>query len=242
MRFLIFLRSFISVMVLFPVWTLVLCSLNIFHNIVWGNRRINDLMIGHWASYACWVFGVKVRAEGLEHIPPGGCLFLFNHRSFFDIFALQSTVPTLRFGAKIELFSIPVFGTSMRKIGALPIARGNLEKVIEVYKKAEPRLRQGERFALSPEGGRNTSSEKLLPFKSGPFVFALSAQAPIVPCVIFGADEVWPKGALIPQTRRWSSTITVRFLPAVDVSSYSIANKGDLQARVFRMMRESLEP
>lgn len=241
MRIFIFLRSLIVVTVIFPFWTVVLCSLNIVHNLLWGNRRINDLMIGHWARFACKVFGVHVVAEGIENVPQSGCLFLFNHRSFFDIFAIQGLVPKIRFGAKIELFKIPIFGLAMKRIGALPIARGKVEEVIRVYKEAEPRLQRGEQFALSPEGGRNTSDQELLPFKSGPFIFAISAGAPVVPVLVFGADQVWPKGTIVPQTQVWSSTITVKFLPPVEAKSFTLDTKADLQAKVYSAMKAGFQ-
>lgn len=241
MRVLIILRSLLSVLVLFPVWTTTLSLIAIVQTLLWNNRPFGDLLTGHWGRFSCWLFGVNVVIEGRENIPAGGCLFLFNHRSFFDIFALQGAVPSIRFGAKIELFKIPIFGLSMRRMGALPIARGRLMDVIAVYKKAESRMRAGEKFALSPEGGRNTTDQKLLPFKSGPFIFAISAHAPIVPTVIFGADDVWPKGTLVPQTKKWRSTVVVRFLPAVATESYTIENRSALQEVVYSQMKESIE-
>ncbi len=241
MRVLIFLRSLFVVLLLFPIWTGFLSAMLIVHSFLLNTRSLSDFVIGQWGRFSCRVFGVRVVVEGLENIPAGGCLFLFNHRSFFDIFALQGVVPNMRFGAKIELFKIPVFGTSMRRMGALPIARGNLMEVIEVYKKAESRMRNGERFALSPEGGRNTTEKKLLPFKAGPFIFAISAHAPIVPTLIFGADEVWPKGTLVPQTKKWGSIVVIRFLPPVPTTSSTIERRGELQEVVFQKMKESLD-
>lgn len=241
MRILIFLRSLLSVFIFFPLWTVTLASLTILHSLVWNNRKVSDWIIGHWARSSCWLFGVTVLVEGLENVPAGGCLFLFNHRSFFDIFALQGVIPSLRFGAKIELFKIPIFGLSMRRMGALPIARGKLSEVISVYKAAESRMRAGERFALSPEGGRNTTGQNLLPFKSGPFIFAISAAAPIVPTLVFGAEAVWPKGSLVPATRNWSSKVVVRFLPPVESSKYEMESRASLQKVAFEAMKDSLD-
>lgn len=241
MRALIFLRSLISVLFFFPFWTGFLAALTVIHSFVWNNRRVSDRIIGNWARSSCRFFGVTVVVEGIENIPKGGCLFLFNHRSFFDIFALQGVVPSLRFGAKIELFKIPIFGTAMRRMGALPIARGNLNEVIAVYKKAEGRMRAGERFALSPEGGRNTTGQNLLPFKSGPFIFAISASAPIVPTLVFGADDVWAKGSLVPAQKKWRYKIVVRFLPPIDASQFTIENRGAAQEVTFKAMKESLD-
>lgn len=230
----------ISAVILFPLWTFSLAALTFIHCVVWGHRKVADWIIGVWGKGSCLLFGTKVVVEGLENVPAGGCLFLFNHRSFVDIFALQGVVPSLRFGAKIELFRIPLFGLAMRRAGALPIARGNLTEVINVYKAAESRMRAGEKFALSPEGGRNTTGEKLLPFKSGPFIFAISAAAPIVPTIVFGADEVWPKGSLVPAQSKWRYTVVVRFLPPIDSSKFTIEQRSAAQEVTFKAMKESL--
>lgn len=243
---LVYARSTFSVLVLFPIWAIIMCSLNLLNNFTIQNRAINDWMISRWCRVNCWMFGVKIRTHGLENLPRGTCLLLFNHTSFFDIFAIQSTVPDVRFGAKIELFKIPLFGPAMRRIGVLPIARGRLEEVLKVYKAAESRAAAGERFALAPEGGRNSGDTPLLNFKSGPFLFAVSAQTPIVPVVVDGAREVWPKGSLIPQTLGLRTFIDLYFLPVVPVAGVAPENKQKLQAQTYlemsAKMRELGEP
>jgi len=237
----VFARSIFSIFVIFPIWAAVMCSLNILNNVTIQNRAINDWMISRWCRVNCWMFGVRIKVFGLEHVPPGTCLLLFNHTSFFDIFAIQSTIPDVRFGAKIELFKIPLFGPAMRRIGVLPIARGDLEEVLRVYKAAEVRAAAGERFALAPEGGRNSSEKALLNFKSGPFLFAVSAQTPIVPVVVHGAREVWPKGHLIPQTIAWTTDVELHFLPLIPVAGFSSDNKSQLQAKAYAEMSSKMK-
>lgn len=244
------LRSIFVTLVIFPIWTVLMCSVNILHNLVWGNRAINDWMISRWCRVNCWLYGVRVKCFGLENLPSGSCLLLFNHTSFFDIFSIQSVIPGVRFGAKIELFKIPVFGPAMRRIGVLPIARGDLESVMRVYKAAESRAAQGEKFALAPEGGRNTGGgNPLLPFKSGPFIFAMSAHTPILPVVVKGAREVWPKGRLIPQTDAWTSEIELHFLDLIPTTepghsfekSKLTEMKNRLQQEVFVAMADKMD-
>lgn len=236
----VYARSVFAVLVIFPLWTIVMCSLNLLNNFTIQNRAINDWMISRWCRVNCWMFGVKLRAHGAQNLPAGTCLLLFNHTSFFDIFAIQSLVPDVRFGAKIELFRIPLFGPAMRRIGVLPIARGRLEEVLRVYKEAEPRAAAGEKFALAPEGGRNSGEKPLLNFKSGPFLFAVSAQTPIVPVVVDGAREVWPKGHLVPQTLGLTTVIDVYFLPLIPVTGVTPDGKQKLQAQTYQEMSEKM--
>ncbi|MEI7973515.1 MAG: 1-acyl-sn-glycerol-3-phosphate acyltransferase, partial [Bdellovibrio sp.] len=45
-----------------------------------------------WArSFLRW-FRVRIQVEGLENLPPGGAVLIFNHRSFTDIFVLVSVL------------------------------------------------------------------------------------------------------------------------------------------------------
>lgn len=233
-----FLRSFIGVF-LFIALTGVMSAVLILEVLVVGNRRFEDRWIQLWGEITLKIFNVKVRVSGQENIPQGACLFLFNHTSFFDIFAMFAAYPHFRFGAKIELFSIPIFGKAMEKAGALPIARQKREEVMKVYDRAVERVARGEKFALSPEGGRNYE-EKLLPFKAGPFLFAINAKMPMVPVVIRGAKDILGKGQFLPNWKSWQSEITVVFLPAVSVESKTEEDKKELQELIFKEMSDVL--
>jgi 1-acyl-sn-glycerol-3-phosphate acyltransferase len=240
LKVLVFARSIFAIFVIFPIWTVFLIFLNIVNSLTIHNRAINDWIISRWCRGNCWMFGVKVRVHGFENLPVGTCLILFNHTSFFDIFAIQAQVPSVRFGAKIELFKIPLFGPAMKRVGVLPIARGNLEEVLRVYKAAEPRAAAGEKFALAPEGGRNTSAKSLMNFKAGPFLFAVSAKTPIVPVVVKGAREVWPVGRLIPQTLGLRAFVDIHFLPVVSVEGVLPAEKAKLQVQTYQEMSQKM--
>jgi len=227
-------RSLLAV-ILFPIHTILCAIAMITVNLLLNNRRIEDHIVVFWTRGACYMFGVKVVVQGLENRPKGGFLYVFNHTSFFDIFAMNGWLGSFRFGAKIELFKIPVFGAAMRRAGILPIARERREEVFKVYQAAEARIKAGERFALAPEGTRQTS-ERLGPFKSGPFVFAINAKAPIVPVIIKGAAAILPKGHIVPNWGTWSRTITLQVLPPIYPHEYTIANRPQLQERVRQTM------
>lgn len=227
-------RSLIGLLI-FPIHT-AFCSIAIIIvNLTMKNRPLEDRIVEFWTQNACRIFGVRVEVHGLENRPAGGFLYVFNHTSFFDIFAMNGYLGSFRFGAKIELFNIPVFGPAMRRAGILPIARDRKDEVFKVYKISEARIKAGERFALAPEGTRQ-NEEKLGRFKTGPFIFAINAQAPIVPVVVKGAAAILPKGHIIPNWGVWSRTINLYILPAVDVREYTIERRPELQDRVRAMM------
>lgn len=239
MFFLIIIRSIIATFIFLPLSTLFF-SILIFIFLPFDKKYlyINKFIL-NWAKFSCWLYGVEIKLTGAEAFIPGGAILLFNHRSFFDIFALSRFFPQIRYGAKIELFSIPIFGYAMRAVGTLPIPRQNREAAIHILREAYSRAQRGQKFALSPEGGRN-SGKGLLPFKAGPFVFAIEAGVPLLPVVIIGAEDVWPKGSLLPALKSWHSKIDLKILPPVSVDGFTVKGRDKLQAEVYNLMDKEL--
>jgi len=236
MTLLTYLRSALAT----PIFLLVTAILSLTAlalNFIFHSRKLDNAMVYIWASTTCWLFGVRIHVTGLENFPSDrqGALIVFNHSSFFDIFALTKVFPQLRFGAKSELFNIPIFGFAMRRIGILSIARQNREEVFKIYEEAKIRFQKGEKFALAPEGGR-FHADNLAPFKSGPFLFSMSAQAPLVPIVIHGAHECLPKKDFIANKDRWCRDIFLTVLPMVSTENFAKENRSQLQEIVYQKM------
>lgn len=228
-------RSIIMV-VIYPFFTLF-CSISVIVlNLIFKQRKLDNFWIKFWTKGTCWMFNVKVKVINAENIPTkSGCLYLFNHTSYFDIWAMSASLPSFRFGAKIELFQIPFFGKAIERVGVLPINRGSKESVFKIYENSKQRMINGERFALSPEGGRQLHPT-LAPFKSGPFIFAIQSQAPIIPIVIKNAHRVMSKNSYIPNFFRWSDEITIEVLPPIETKEYSLEDKKKLMDLVFAKM------
>lgn len=203
-------------------------------------RTYQNMIIRFWANLALSLFSITLKVKGLQNIPQGSCLFLFNHMSFYDIFSMLAALDDFRFGAKIELYRIPFLSAAMKHVGILPIARDDREKVIEVYQQAQDRVLRGEKFALAPEGTRQ-NNYKLGAFKSGPFIFALQTKIPIVPVIITGAYEVMKPGQLVPNMDNGSSKIFLRILPAISVDTYDLDHRHELSHHVFEVMSKALE-
>ncbi len=234
MKIIFFIRSALMTLV-FVGMTIFFSLCGILNFLTIDNKKLHDKIISTWAHTACVIFNVKVNVHNPENIPQQGCVFVFTHSSFFDIFALASAIPEVRFGAKIELFSIPLFGSAMKSAGTLPIARGSREEVFKVYSAARVRIQNNEKFALSPEGGR-FYGQNLFPFKAGPFVFAITSGAVIAPVIIKGAYEVLPKNKFIANTDCWYREIDLYFLKPYSVEGYTIYNRHELQKAVYDQM------
>lgn len=235
LRLLSYPRSLCSAL-FFPLFTVICSVISILLNIIFNSRKLDDRIICFWGRTTCWMFGVEPKLIHGEKVPVGGCLFVFNHTSFFDIFTMAAVFPGMRFGAKIELFKIPFFGRAMRRAGVLPIDRGHREGVLKIYEDSRERIQRGEKFALAPEGTRQ-DQEILAPFKSGPFIFAVSAQAPIVPVIIKNARQVLPKHGLLPNWGVWKTEITLEVLDPIYTVGLEKEQRHQLQSQVYDRMK-----
>ncbi|MCB0393989.1 MAG: 1-acyl-sn-glycerol-3-phosphate acyltransferase [Bdellovibrionales bacterium] len=215
--------------ILIFIFTAIATPIAVVYGILLRKQQIH--YIQGWAKICCWMMGIRIHTKGLENLPKdGGALFLFNHLSLFDIPVVHAVIPTeFRFGAKSELFRIPVFGYMMHVFGILPITRKDQKRVAKLYEKSIARFKAGESFILAPEGGRNPEPN-IGKFKSGPFIFAIQAQVPVVPIVIYGFDKIFPKH------RFWADLtnrdIFVSVLPAISTDGIDSENRHDFKERV----------
>ena len=145
--------------------------------------------------YRHW-FRVEVR--GIENIPAsGGALVVSNHSGTIALdslmvqLAIHDEHPQRRvmraLGADL-VFSTPFLGTIARRSGSTLAASSDAERLFD----------QGELVGVFPEGFKGVGKPfreryKLQRFGRGGFVAAaLSAQVPIIPCSVVGAEEIFP--------------------------------------------------
>lgn len=149
-----------------------------------------------WARAVMWAAGARIVVHHSERLAPGDVrVYVANHVSWFDIFAIGSVLPRYRFVAKRELLRIPVFGPAVRHIAAVFVDRHNRSAAFDAYREAAAQLGAGTSVVVCPEGTRGLDYA-LRPFKKGAFVLAIAAQVPVVPVVVYGTREMQPKGRL----------------------------------------------
>jgi len=150
-----------------------------------------------WAKLILWSCGIKVTVMGNENIDPKlSRIYMTNHQSYFDIFALLAYVPVhFKFLLKKELMRIPLFGLAMRKAGYIGIDRDDPKEAILSIRKAGEKLRGGASLVVFPEGTRSVDG-RLLPFKRGAFNLAIRSGRDIVPLAIINSYLIVPKGRL----------------------------------------------
>lgn len=239
MRIILLLRSLIM-SPLVGLYTLFVSAACIVQNLILNSRVADNFMIRWvWSKPVMFAAGVKIEKRGDESQLKGGGLYLFNHSSHLDILVIFSTLnPPPRFGAKIELFKVPLFGWAMRRVGTLPIARDNKEEVLKVYREASVRFAGGERFALAPEGTRQ-EVRKIGKFKTGPFIFAINAQCPIIPVVMAGVMDLMPKKSLLINPEAWVKRVILEIGPAISTEGYTLERLRELQEKTHQQMTET---
>ncbi len=161
---------------------------------------------------ASWKF------SGLKHLPASGpAILAFNHRSYFDVVALQQLIAKsgrpCRFLGKAELFDDPITGPIARLAGGIRVDRGSGSA--EPLDQAVEALRAGEMVAIAPQGTiprGHAFFDPLLKGRKGVARLAKWAgNAPVYPVGLWGTEKVWPRSSKVP-------SIKVLGRPTVSVS------------------------
>lgn len=179
-------------------------------------------------SVSMRIAGVRVRAEGVDNIPPGVCVFAANHVSNLDPPAALVGVPRrISFLAKREVFKTPVVNTAMRLGKIVPVDRADPTEAVASIDQAVAVMREGISFFVFPEGTRSKDGN-LKAFKKGTFVMAIRAAVPVVPVSILGSRERMPKGKMsaVP------GEIVLRFGAPIDSTQFGVDERGELLERV----------
>ncbi|MBC7790827.1 MAG: 1-acyl-sn-glycerol-3-phosphate acyltransferase [Anaerolineae bacterium] len=200
----------------------------------------NGLLERQAGFFSRWVMraaGARILVNNPERIVPGEPrIYVANHVSWFDVFALASIIPRFRFIAKKELQRIPVWGRAVSKVAAIYIDRQNRKAAFDAYNEAAAQVRTGISVVVCPEGTRGRTYE-LRPFKKGPFVLAIAAQAPVVPCIVYGTREIQPKGAI----RIRPGLVEITLLEPVPTAGLTYEDRDTLMQTVWDSMAAELE-
>lgn len=230
----LWLRGVIGIVII-VVMTAISGTAAIFVAVVLKQKWLENLIIQFWSWVIIKWFCIRCHVINREYLNRGGIL-LFTHKSNMDIPVMFYTLSsTIRFGAKLELFSIPIFGPALKAVGMLPIARQNREEVLNVYNEAIKRVNAGEQFALAPEGTR-IPGENLGEFKAGPFIFAINGQLPLFPIILVGADHVVPKGRFLAGMGSWRSDVYVQVLEPIETKGLTLEDRKELQQKTHEKM------
>lgn len=187
----------IPLMLVVAFGTFICSSLAILFSRFRNGERMVQKVSQAWARPFFKVANAPCTVHHGERIPEHpGYIIMANHKSHLDPPLIIAQIPHhIRFLAKIELFSIPVFGTAMEAVGHIAIDRRNHEAAVRSLKLAGQKIRNGTTILAFPEGTRY-APEGLGPLKKGSFHLALESGVPILPIWIEGTEKVLAKGSL----------------------------------------------
>ncbi len=142
---------------------------------LWLKRR--------WSKQLLEVLGVRLRISGT---PLSGGLFVANHISWLDIFAINAAAPTT-FLSKDDVRRWPVIGWLATRVGTLYLERGSRLAAQRARERLVEELRGGARIGVFPEG-TTTEGDHVLPFHGALFQSAIDAGVSVAPVLVRYTD------------------------------------------------------
>lgn len=183
-----------------------------------------------------FVLYFKGRVFGLRNVPAtGGVLLACNHQSYFD--PVAATLPLYREGnymARDTLFINPYFRRLIESLNAFPVKRGAAD--VGAVKEIMRRLKDGRIVVVFPEATR-TRDGSIGEVNANSLAIAKKTKVAIVPTVIDGAFEAWPRSQVLPGPER----VYVSYAEAITPEQVEAWPLEEIAATVTRRLTETFE-
>ena len=181
--------------------------------------------------------GVHLDVTGLEGVPPDeACLFVGNHRGFFDVAATYAlTKRPMGFVAKIEMKKIPLLNVWMYRIRCLFLDRSNIREGLKMVLAGVAQIKEGVSIFIFPEGTRS-KEDKMLPFKEGALKIADKSDCLIIPVAIQGSSAIFDDH--LPFIKK--GTITLQYGTPIRPSELSKEQRKFLGSHVQEIIKTML--
>ena len=143
-------------------------------------------------DYVMRLMRAKITVKGREKLPQEPCVIISNHRSCFDPMSKLAVFKErkMAFISKESNMKIPLVGTYIYHAGFFGIDRENGMRALRTLKSAAEIMKSsGIDMGIYPEGTRSKTGE-LLEFKSGAFLLAKRADAPVVIMATRGTEKI----------------------------------------------------
>ncbi len=203
-------------------------------NAAWQTAKFWGISSNFLLRYLC---GVRIRYEGLEHIPSEPCVVVAKHQSTWETTTLPLLLPPFAWVLKKELMYIPFFGWALKALGAIGIVRSNPREALkQVNDLGLAALESGRSVVIFPEGTR-TPVGQTGNYQPSAIMLAKKAGVAILP-VSHNAGVCWPKGSVFKRP----GTITIRFLPLIPAEDVTDKKRNELlsdcETRIEEACRE----
>lgn len=208
------------------VGTIILATIWVF-----CEQATREQLIRWWSKGVLRRFNIKVVIHGKPpKLGEASGMILANHISWIDIYAVNSVIP-VRFIAKSDINTWPVFGYLARKSGTIFINRTSRKDTARIVNKTAESLLNGNNVAFFPEG-TTTDGTTLGNFKSSLVQAAINANATIKPLAIrypnldgspnqklAYAGETTMAESMMQALITKQPTVELHFLPPIDSQS-----------------------
>ncbi len=194
-------------------------------------QQLVDRHIPRWSRGILKVSGVALTVEGLSNIPQSGpCVFVCNHRSYYDIPLLLAGLDKPHgILAKEELAKIPLLSRWMKLLGCVFVQRDDVRASVRALNDATAIVEGGKSFVIFPEGTRYKGQEGGAgEFKNGAFRIAIKTGAPVVPVAISGARALFEANG----NRCRPGSVRIQVLPPIQTAGMSKAEQKQLPEAV----------
>lgn len=229
----VFLNAFIA------IHTVTFCLLAVLLSVFDKTGRLIHFYVHiPWARAMLRVCGIKVRVKGRENVRDDiPMVFMCNHQSYFDIFALLGYLPAVfKFIMKEELMRIPLLGLAMKRAGHIGIKRENPKEAIRSMDMVAEKIRSGTSVLIFPEGTRSIDG-RLQRLKKGGFHLALRSGCDIVPVAISNSYRIVRKGSF----KINKGSFDIHFGKPISIKDYGRNNMGELMDRVREAILNQME-
>jgi len=153
------------------------------------------------ARAALATIGIPVAVTGLDRIPHGNAMLVFNHSSYMDALVLSAILPGEPvYVVKRELAGEVFAGPFLRRLGALFVERYDVSASLADAEAIIAAARQGRNVVFFPEG-TFTRRPGLSEFYLGAFKVAAQADLPALPGIIRGTRTMLRSDQWFP---RWT--------------------------------------
>lgn len=184
---------------LFALATLIAAGSVVLISFVRRDAALIDHIIRGWARCFLMAAGARLSTTGGDKLDRDTqYVFAANHLSNLDIPAMFLSVRhPIRFLAKKEVYSIPLFGRALIAVGMIRTDReARAEAHAAINEGVADARRRGHSIIVFPEGTRSLDG-KMHEFRKGAFRIAITNGLPVVPVSVIGTWDVWKPGSKV---------------------------------------------
>ena len=165
-----------------------------------------------WAARAKTTFTKAVEYKNNESF-----VVISNHLSNIDSLILFKLLKIKwAFMAKKEVYKLPVFRTAAKSFNFIKVDRDSPNDRESINEQAKNLIKNGWSLMVYPQGTRVDKNE-FKEFKNGAFHIAQQNNVRILPVVIAGTGDIWPRGSKFMK----SGKAMIKTLEPIDMSKYN---------------------